>query len=75
VGYAELVAHLSGASTLEVAVETAKRSTRRYARRQLTWFRHQLPENTIWLAADRPQAELAGEIVRAWRDRAASLAG
>jgi hypothetical protein len=41
----------------------------------LTWFRHQLPENTIWLAADRPQAELAGEIVRAWRDRAASLAG
>jgi tRNA dimethylallyltransferase len=29
VGYAELVAHLSGASTLEVAVETAKRSTTR----------------------------------------------
>lgn len=75
VGYAELVAHLGGASPLEVAVQMAKRSTRRYARRQLTWFRHQLPENTIWLAADRPLAELADEIVRAWRDRAASLVG
>ncbi len=75
VGYAELIAHLGGAYSLEVAVEAAKRSTRRYARRQSTWFRHQLPEDTVWLAADRSRAELADEIARAWRDRTASLAG
>jgi tRNA dimethylallyltransferase len=75
VGYAELIAHLGGAYSLEVAVEAAKRSTRRYARRQSTWFRHQLPDDTTWLAADRSPAELTGEIARAWRDRTASLAG
>lgn len=75
VGYAELVAHLGGADPLDVAVEAAKRSTRRYARRQLTWFRHQLPEDTAWLAANRPPAELADEVVRAWGDRAGPLAG
>ncbi len=75
VGYAELIMHLSGDCSLEVAVEAAKRSTRRYARRQSTWFRHQLPEDTVWLTADRSPAELTDEIVRTWRDRTASLAG
>ncbi len=75
VGYLELVAHLAGATSLDVAVDAAKRSTRRYARRQLTWFRHQLPGNTVWLMADRSLAELADEVVRDWGDRAASLAG
>jgi tRNA dimethylallyltransferase len=69
VGYAELISHLRGERTLEEAVEDAKRSTRRFARRQLTWFRHQLPEDTIWLAADRPCSELAEEIVRRWEER------
>ncbi|MGD2153882.1 MAG: tRNA (adenosine(37)-N6)-dimethylallyltransferase MiaA [Gemmatimonadales bacterium] len=75
VGYVELAAHLAGADPLGAAVDAAKRNTRRYARRQLTWFRHQLPEDTVWLAADRPPAELADEVVREWQNRAASLAG
>jgi tRNA dimethylallyltransferase len=75
VGYMELIGHLRGATSLEVAVAAAKRSTRRYARRQVTWFRHQLPEDTVWLAADRSLAELADEVVRAWDDRPVSLAG
>ncbi|UCC47710.1 MAG: tRNA (adenosine(37)-N6)-dimethylallyltransferase MiaA [Gemmatimonadota bacterium] len=69
VGYAELISHLRGERTLEKAVEDAKRSTRRFARRQLTWFRHQLPEDTIWLAADRGRSELVDEIVRRWEER------
>jgi len=44
VGYAELAAHLAGRSTLEAAVATAQQQTRRYAKRQMTWFRHQLPD-------------------------------
>lgn len=39
IGYKELKPHLDGEITLEEAVESLKRSTRRYAKRQLTWFR------------------------------------
>jgi tRNA dimethylallyltransferase len=69
VGYAELARHLEGEIVLEDAVEEAKRNTRRFARRQLTWFRHQLPETTIWLDANRPRADLVEEIERTWSDR------
>jgi len=39
VGYKELIAHLDGAVSLELAVEKIKTNTRRYAKRQLTWFK------------------------------------
>ncbi|GGG83320.1 tRNA dimethylallyltransferase 1 [Parapedobacter pyrenivorans] len=39
VGYAELFDHLDGEYTLPQAVEKIKQHTRRYAKRQLTWFR------------------------------------
>jgi len=39
-----LVRHLEGDITLDEAVDEAKRDTRRYTKRQATWFRHQLPE-------------------------------
>ncbi|MFC8151781.1 tRNA (adenosine(37)-N6)-dimethylallyltransferase MiaA [Bacillus paralicheniformis] len=42
IGYKELYAHLEGRSSLEEAVETLKRNSRRYAKRQLTWFRNQM---------------------------------
>jgi tRNA dimethylallyltransferase len=38
-GYAELLRHLDGELTLELAVAEAKAKTRAYAKRQLTWFR------------------------------------
>ncbi|MCY4547328.1 MAG: tRNA (adenosine(37)-N6)-dimethylallyltransferase MiaA [Defluviicoccus sp.] len=40
VGLAPLLAHCAGALALEDAVAAAKRDTRRYARRQMTWFRN-----------------------------------
>lgn len=43
-GVAELMAHLEGRLALEEAVSLAKQKTRNYAKRQLTWFRHQLPD-------------------------------
>jgi len=49
IGYKHVAAYLRGESTLEVAVETAKRDTRRLAKRQLTWFRRD-PE-IIWIDA------------------------
>ena len=50
VGVAELGRHLSGELTLDQAVALAQRSTRHYAKRQLTWFRHQLPGAEIFKA-------------------------
>src|SRR5215831_2019344 len=41
-----LIGHLSGEIDLVAAVEGAKRDTRRYSKRQGTWFRHQLPDWT-----------------------------
>jgi tRNA dimethylallyltransferase len=39
IGYRELRAHLSGSMSLEDAVANIEQATRRYAKRQLTWFR------------------------------------
>ena len=39
IGYKELVLYLDGGCSLEEAVETVKRESRRYAKRQMTWFR------------------------------------
>jgi tRNA dimethylallyltransferase len=39
-----LIKHLAGAMTLAEAVEKAKLDTRHYAKRQFTWFRHQLAD-------------------------------
>ena len=41
VGYREFAAHLAGQSTLEAAIAATQQETRRYAKRQTTWFRNQ----------------------------------
>jgi tRNA dimethylallyltransferase len=38
IGYKELLGYLRGEGTLDEAIETLKRATRRYAKRQMTWF-------------------------------------
>ncbi len=42
VGVRELAAFVAGEATLEEAAHAAKRATRTYAKRQLTWLRHQV---------------------------------
>ncbi len=46
VGYSELFDYLDGKIDLPAAVEMIKQNTRRFAKRQLTWFRRD--ENTVW---------------------------
>ena len=41
IGYKELIPYLKGEASLTEALEQLKLSTRRYAKRQLTWFRHE----------------------------------
>ncbi|HYW09982.1 MAG TPA: tRNA dimethylallyltransferase, partial [Longimicrobium sp.] len=68
-GYAELMPYLRGERTLDVALDLARKNTRDYTRRQLTWYRTQLPADTPRLDATRPRAELAEAIVAAWNER------
>ena len=51
IGHKELIPYLSGQATLEDCVEQLKRETRRYAKRQLTWFRRD--ERINWIFADK----------------------
>jgi len=53
-GLRPLLAHLAGTLTLAAASAGAKTETRRYAKRQLTWFRHQFQAD---LAQETPDAE------------------
>jgi tRNA dimethylallyltransferase len=46
VGYRELFDYFDDKTTLEFAIEQIKMNTRRFAKRQLTWFKRN--ENTIW---------------------------
>jgi tRNA dimethylallyltransferase len=66
-GYREIAAHLRTALPLGDVVTTIQRQTRRYARRQLTWLRHQLPADAVHLDADEPADRLEDRVVRAWR--------
>lgn len=54
VGVRELAAHLSGELSLDAAMAAARQETRRYAKRQMTWFRNQTP---AWPRIEAADAE------------------
>jgi tRNA dimethylallyltransferase len=56
IGYKEVFAYLSGDIPYDEMVRLIKRNTRRYAKRQLTWFRRY--DSYAWVAADAPIADL-----------------
>ena len=60
-GYKEVVEYLEGAISKEEMVEKIKMETRRYAKRQLTWFRKN--KETIWLDAQNDKEENIREIL------------
>lgn len=56
IGHKELFAYFDGEATLEQALEKLKRETRRYAKRQQTWFRRNAAIHWIDCCANSPQA-------------------
>jgi tRNA dimethylallyltransferase len=68
-GYIELLPYLRGETDLASAVDAIQRATRRYARRQATWFRHQLPPDTIHLEAREPLDVLVAAVLEQGRRR------
>ncbi len=53
IGYRQMVAHLEGELTLDEATEEIVRATRRFAKRQMTWFRR--VADIRWLSAEDPK--------------------
>lgn len=51
IGYKEIIKYFDGEYTLDEAIEIIKRDSRRYAKRQLTWFRRY--ENAKWFEIDK----------------------
>jgi tRNA dimethylallyltransferase len=58
-GVPALIRHLKGEITLDEAAGIGRADTRHYAKRQFTWFRHQLPEFT-WVKPEDRLAWLQG---------------
>ncbi len=56
IGYKELIGYIEGKASLDEAVESIKLASRRYAKRQLTWFRHERDAAVIY--ADTPEGRL-----------------
>jgi tRNA dimethylallyltransferase len=69
VGYKELFDYLEGKCTLDQAIEWIKQNTRRFAKRQLTWFRSDARIRWIRLKPGGEMKDIADRIVRRYRDR------
>jgi len=61
VGYRQLLDHLKGELTLEKAISDAVTATRRYAKRQVTWFNHQTPD-ALHGSADQLQEKIMEQL-------------
>lgn len=65
IGYVELLAHLEGQCSLAEATDLIKQNTRRYAKRQYTWFRNQIDGHFYNTRTDMTEtlaAELSGRV-------------
>jgi len=49
IGYKEFIPYFEGKQSFEQTVHTLKRNTRRYAKRQYTWFKNKLDINWYML--------------------------
>ena len=73
-GYADIAALVRGDADMEETIGRVFAATWRYARRQRTWFRHQLPPGAVVLDASATPEQLARDIAAGWRAAAAAAA-
>ncbi len=69
VGYREVVDHLAGRITVAEAIERMTVATRRYAKRQETWFRRQLGPRAARIDAALPGERLVRAALAVWARR------
>ena len=63
-GYKEIIGYLEGEYTLDYAIEILKRDTRRYAKRQLTWFKRYEEANWFNLSQYTSTEKLIVDIMK-----------
>ena len=68
IGYKEIILALRGEITLDEATELIKLSTRRYAKRQLTWFRHEEDAYRIYIDTDSGEMRNFSDILSEAKD-------
>ena len=68
IGYKEVIDYLNGETTLDDAIDTIKKNTRHYAKRQLTWFRRYDKMNVINLSEYLNDEEAKKEFIR-WLEK------
>lgn len=61
IGYKEIITYLEGENDLQTAIELLKRNSRRFAKRQYTWFENKLDVN--WYAVDEYDKKMLQKIV------------
>lgn len=63
IGYKEIVEFIEEKCSLDEAVEKLKQATRRYAKRQLTWFRHEKEATVIFADTEDGRLKSAKELI------------
>ena len=66
-GIREMTACLKGDASLSQAVELLKKNTRNYAKRQVSWFRHEKDTCFISVGLEETPARIADRILAEWR--------
>ena len=63
IGYTEIIKYIEGEISLEQAVEDIKQNTRRYAKRQFTWFKNQ--GDYLWYNLDKmTEEEIMNDVIK-----------
>lgn len=65
IGYRQVIEYLRGERDLPVTVALVKQRTWQFARRQMTWFRHQLPVSWLEVPAEEPPEQTARRLRQA----------
>ncbi len=68
IGYREFSAHLRGENSLDDAIAEVQQASRRYAKRQLTWFRKETWMQTILVTEDDDAGTIADSVLRLFPD-------
>ena len=64
IGYKEVAEYLEGDTDYDTMVETLKRNTRRYAKRQLTWFRRREDVDFVNLSEEKDCVSRCIELIK-----------
>ena len=67
IGYKELFMHFDGKITLDESIEEIKKESRRYAKRQMTWFRKE-KDYIICNLSEMSENEVLDEILKRWEN-------